>query len=219
MYAFILGVNDIGTAATDPATQQVVGDKLIAAYQQITRDAKAKGFKVFAATITALGSTYTGGSREDTRQRINNWILTNGTFDAVVDFDKILRNPDSPSQLQARFDSGDGLHPNVAGYQTIADNFPLEIFGTRSGAPAIPKWGQCGGLGFLGKGACMEGTKCVVSAPPYSVSRNEVYLNKLTRQYFCRKLTTSTLGATRREGLADICFTVEKTRTILENPI
>ncbi|PPQ74009.1 hypothetical protein CVT24_012616 [Panaeolus cyanescens] len=159
------GVNDIGGAATDPATQQAIGDRLITAYQQITRDSRAKGFKVFAATITALGSTYTGGSREDQRQRINTWIRTNGTFDAVVDFDAILRNPDSPSQLQAQYDSGDGLHPNVAGYQAIADNFPLEIFGARTGpaVPAIPKWGQCGGLGFLGKGTCVAGTKCVVS--------------------------------------------------------
>ncbi|TFK33499.1 SGNH hydrolase-type esterase domain-containing protein [Crucibulum laeve] len=121
------GVNDIGTANSDAASQQQVGDQLIAAFQQIVSDAKAAGLKIFAATITPLGSGYTAGSREPTRQRINQWILTSGTYDAVVDFDKIVRNPSNPSQLAQQYDSGDGLHPNVAGYQAIANQFPLDV--------------------------------------------------------------------------------------------
>lgn len=112
----------------DAGSQQQVGDQLISAFKQIVADAKKAGLKTFGATITALGSGYSGGSREQTRQRVNNWILTSGTFDVVIDFDKLLRNQGAPAQLAAQYDSGDGLHPNVAGFQVLADSIPLEQF-------------------------------------------------------------------------------------------
>jgi lysophospholipase L1-like esterase len=34
-----------------------------------------------------------------------------------------------PSQLAPQYDSGDYLHPNPVGYQHLADEFPVEIFG------------------------------------------------------------------------------------------
>lgn len=187
------GVNDIGNGGTDAGTQQRIGDQLISAYQQIARDSKAKGYKVFGATITALGSTYSGGSRDSARQRVNNWILSNGTFDAAIDFDQFIRNPSSPSQLAQQYNSGDGLHPNVAGYQQIANQFPLSIFDaprptttaqpppitttTPPGTPTtttlppvitpppptggdIPKFAQCGGVGWSGAGSCIAGSTC-----------------------------------------------------------
>src|SRR5690606_7684124 len=106
------GVNDIGNGGSDSGSANRIADQLISAFTQIARDSKAAGLKVFAATITALGNGYSGGSRESARQKVNNWILTSGTFDAVIDFDKILRNPNSPSQLNQRYNGGDGLHPN-----------------------------------------------------------------------------------------------------------
>ena len=122
------GVNDIGTVGSDAGSQQSIGDQMIRAFTQIAADAKAKGLKTFGATVTALGSGYSGGSREQTRQRVNRWIMTSGTFDVVIDFDKILRDPANPSQLAAQYDGGDGLHPNVAGFQALADSIPLAEF-------------------------------------------------------------------------------------------
>lgn len=130
------GVNDIGSAATDPATQAAIGDALIQAYGQIISRVHAVGIPIFAATITPFSAPanqssiqpYSNPERERTRQRINNWIKTSGRFDAVADFDAIVRDPNAPSQLDPRYNSGDYLHPNVAGYQKIADNFPLGIF-------------------------------------------------------------------------------------------
>lgn len=63
-----------------------------------------------------------------TRQKVNEFIRNSGVFDAVADFDKFLADPMMPSQLAPQYDSGDYLHPNVAGYQHLADNFPIEIF-------------------------------------------------------------------------------------------
>ena len=134
-YAMIFeGVNDIGTAATDAYSQQVVGDRLIQAFEQIITRIHAFGIPMFAATITPFGAPnstiqpYANAQREATRQRVNAWIRESGKFDAVVDFDAIVRDPSNVTQLNPAYNSGDYLHPNVAGYTAIANAFPLEIF-------------------------------------------------------------------------------------------
>ena len=58
---------------------------------------------------------------EAKRQEVNAWIRGSGEFDAVVDFDKTLRDPERPSRLRAAFDSGDHLHPNDSGYRAMAE--------------------------------------------------------------------------------------------------
>lgn len=130
------GVNDIGLAGTTAAAQAAIGDRLISAFKQIISRVHAAGLPIFAATITPFSSpgynvtiqVYSDATREATRQRVNKWIRESGSFDAVVDFDAFLRNSSAPSQLDSRYNSGDYLHPNVAGYQLLADKFPVEIF-------------------------------------------------------------------------------------------
>jgi lysophospholipase L1-like esterase len=130
------GVNDIGVAATDAATQQAIGDAVIAAYKQVIARVHAVGIPIFGATITpfcappanASIQPYSDATREKTRQRVNNWIRTSGRFDAVIDFDKIVRSPTNGSILADKYNSGDFLHPNVAGYAAIAAQFPLSLF-------------------------------------------------------------------------------------------
>ncbi|PPQ98583.1 hypothetical protein CVT26_013765 [Gymnopilus dilepis] len=129
------GVNDIGVAGTDVASQQLIGDQLIQAYKQIVARVHTFGIPIFAATITPFSAPanvtiqpYSNPEREKTRQRINTFIKTSGLFDAVIDFDAIVRDPKIPSQLNPNFNSGDFLHPNDAGYSAIAKAFPLSIF-------------------------------------------------------------------------------------------
>jgi lysophospholipase L1-like esterase len=136
-YAMIFeGVNDIGVASADPAAQKLIGDRLLVAFTQITARVHAAGIPIFGATITPFGTPagsnytqpYSSDEREKTRQRVNEFIRHSGVFDAVLDFDKALRDPRAPGQLAEEFDGGDHLHPNVKGYQTLADRFPLEVF-------------------------------------------------------------------------------------------
>lgn len=129
------GVNDIGTAPTDAASQQAVGDAVIAAFRQISARIHADKLPFFAATITPFGAPnntiqpYSDPEREKTRQRVNAFIRNSGgVFDSVIDFDQFLHDPANPSQLNPEFNSGDFLHPNVAGYTTVANAFPLGIF-------------------------------------------------------------------------------------------
>jgi lysophospholipase L1-like esterase len=119
------GTNDIGSSSGT-----AVGDQLINAYKTIIADARKLGYKTIGATITPFcgsGQSYCQGSRDSVRQKVNTWILGAGNFDYVVDFDKILRSSSTTNQLDAKYNSGDGLHPNVAGYQAIANAFPLDI--------------------------------------------------------------------------------------------
>ncbi|KAJ6168862.1 hypothetical protein N7497_001705 [Penicillium chrysogenum] len=136
-YAMIFeGVNDIGGADSDVATQAEIEKKLVAAYKQIATRVHALGIPLFGATITPFGSSassdyvqpYSSPEREKTRQQINKFIRQSGVFDAVLDFDRVLRDPQVPYQLLETYDSGDHLHPSVAGYQALADYFPLQLF-------------------------------------------------------------------------------------------
>ena len=127
------GVNDIGDADATTEAQQAIGDQLIWAFKQIVTRLNIAGLPVFAATITPFSGDptiqpYSSPVREVTRQRVNAFIRTSGIFDAVVDFDKVVADPAIPSQLNPIYDSGDFLHPNVAGYQAMANAVDLSIF-------------------------------------------------------------------------------------------
>jgi lysophospholipase L1-like esterase len=134
-YAMIFeGVNDIGEAAPTVENQTLTGDRLIQAYKQIITRVHTFNIPMFGATITPFGcpnvtlQPYALPIREQTRNRVNEWIRTSGWFDAVIDFDAMLRDPSNHTQLAPYYDSGDCLHPNPAGYHEIARKFPLEIF-------------------------------------------------------------------------------------------
>ena len=130
------GVNDIGVAATDAANQTLTYTRLVGAYRQIASRVHAFGVPIFAATITPFSAPggnitlqpYTSDVREETRQKVNIFIRTSGVFDAVLDFDAILRNQSVPGQLADALQSGDYLHPNGQGYQAVAQSFDLSLF-------------------------------------------------------------------------------------------
>ena len=71
---------------------------------------------------------YYSESKEALRQAVNKWIRTSGSFDGVIDFDAVLRDPNHPSRILTRFSSPDHLHPNDAGYQAMADTIDLALF-------------------------------------------------------------------------------------------
>jgi len=66
--------------------------------------------------------------KEAVRREINEWIRTTQEADGMADFDAVLRDPAHPDRLQSRFDSGDHLHANDAGYAASAAAVPLSFF-------------------------------------------------------------------------------------------
>ena len=135
-YLIVLeGVNDLGGLArageATPADHASLVHRVQGAYEQIVVRAHAQGIKVIGATILPYtGSDYyhPGLSNEADRQAINQWIRTPGHFDAIVDFDKVMRDPGHPERLLLPYDSGDHLHPSPAGYRAMAEAIPLSLF-------------------------------------------------------------------------------------------
>jgi lysophospholipase L1-like esterase len=133
------GVNDIGfpgakmggSYLADPGDIRTPED-LIGAYRQLISRAHAHGVKLIGATILPFEEVVVPGyyseSKEAFRQTVNKWIRTSGSFDGVIDFDAVLRDPYHPSRLLPRFASKDRLHPNDAGYQAMADAVDLALF-------------------------------------------------------------------------------------------
>lgn len=129
------GVNDIGHALSIDSEQRTAEARLIHFYKQIITRVHSIGIPIFGATITPFSCSDPTSNfwasdplRERTRQAVNDWIRTGGWFDAVVDFDQVLRDPHNHTRMASRFSSPDCLHPNEFGYKEMADNFPLDLF-------------------------------------------------------------------------------------------
>ncbi|KAK7050964.1 hypothetical protein VNI00_005076 [Paramarasmius palmivorus] len=134
-YAILFeGINDIGVAEATPQGQFHIYDQLILAYQQVVAKLHRHGIAVFGATITPFGGVAeyydAAGEREKCRQRVNQWIRESGVFDAVLDFDAVLRDENDPTRMKAEYYTGTGdlIHPGPEGYEAIAAAFPIEIF-------------------------------------------------------------------------------------------
>jgi lysophospholipase L1-like esterase len=126
------GINDIGMNGPGGMfgdTPSVDPQELIAAYSQIIARAHERGVKVFGATILPFkGAAYYSKEKEKVRSAVNEWIRTSKKFDGVVDFDAAMRDPGSPLKLSRKYDMGDHLHPNSAGYRHMGEVIDLHIF-------------------------------------------------------------------------------------------
>jgi lysophospholipase L1-like esterase len=126
------GINDIGfpnmpnNSKPEPAVE---AKTLIAAYRQLIARAHQHGIKVIGGTLVPFrGAMYYSETGDQTRRAVNEWIRSGGEFDAVVDFDRALRDPKEPDKLAAAYDSGDHLHPSDAGYIAMSKAFNLNVF-------------------------------------------------------------------------------------------
>jgi len=142
-WLFIMeSINDIGqtTRANATAGPPVTPDDLIGALKQMVERAHTHGIKVIGCTLTPYeGAAYYSEQGEEIRQAVNRWIRTSGTFDAVVDYDAVTRDPANPKVFKMGFNDGDHLHPNDAGYKSMADSIDLRIFSGKSASAAAKK--------------------------------------------------------------------------------
>ena len=135
-YVLILeGVNDLGTFASaapqPPEAHAELVHRLIAAYAEMIRRAHERGLVAIGGTIIPFGGFalyHPGPAEEADRQAVNAWIRAPGHFDAVVDFDALLRDPAHPERMRPELDSGDHIHPSLAGYRAMGEAVPLALF-------------------------------------------------------------------------------------------
>lgn len=126
-YVVVLeGINDIGMRGPGPSPSAA---QLIAAHQQIIERAHAQGLKIYGATLTPFeGAAYFTSEGETKRQAVNEWIRSSKWYDAVIDFDKVIRDPANPTKFLPAYNSGDNLHPNDAGYRAMGQAVDLDLF-------------------------------------------------------------------------------------------
>jgi lysophospholipase L1-like esterase len=132
----LLGTNDIGWPGGPFAPQEPAmrAEELIQGFRQLIEMAHAHNVRIVAGTITpnerGLEGTPLAGhhspEKDKVRQAVNRWIRESGAFDAVVDFDALLRDPARPIRMKAAMDSGDHLHPGDAGYKAMAAAIDLD---------------------------------------------------------------------------------------------
>ena len=129
-YLIVLeGINDIGHIKTD-LTDTTTADDLIRGLDQMIVRAHAHGIVVIGGTLTPFRGfdRYFSVKTEAIRNAVNQWIRNSGAFDAAIDFDAALRDPDHPDTLLPAYDHGDHLHPNDAGYKAMGDYINLKLF-------------------------------------------------------------------------------------------
>lgn len=142
----LIGTNDIGWPGSPfaPSERAATAAGLIAGYRQLVAAAHARNVRVVGATLPPFkgalqGTPFEGhysAAKERLRQEVNAWIRSGGAFDAVADFDLLLRDPADPARMLPAYDSGDHLHPGDAGYKAMAGLVSLEmLFGDASASP------------------------------------------------------------------------------------
>ena len=119
-------INDIGMAfeAESPTVEEV-----IAGHMSLIESAHAQGLKIYGGTLTPFeGAFYFRDVGETKRAAVNEWIRTSGAYDAVIDFDAAVRDPEQPTRFQEAYQSGDWLHPSDEGYRVMAEAIDLTLF-------------------------------------------------------------------------------------------
>jgi len=129
---FMAGINDISAAGILATPKDhVSAQQIIDGMKVLIARAHKKGTKMWGATLLPFnnikGLAHLEGA-EAKRQTVNAWIRTAGKFDAVADFDRVIRDPAHPTRFLPAFDSGDHLHPNDAGYAAMAASLDLRLF-------------------------------------------------------------------------------------------
>ncbi|MDR2336326.1 MAG: SGNH/GDSL hydrolase family protein [Burkholderiaceae bacterium] len=132
-----IGINDIGWPGTALARHQAPPslDALKAGYRQLVTQLHGHGVRVIGATLTPFEGAMQGTPLDDyfqpekeaLRGQLNDWIRHGHLFDAVVDFDAVLRDPLHPARMLATLDSGDHLHPGDAGSLAMAEALDLGV--------------------------------------------------------------------------------------------
>jgi len=128
----LLGTNDLRNRR-GALHQEAQASSMIAGLKQIGMRAKAAGLRAYVGTLMPYeNEIFVPGcwtpARERIRQEVNAWIRRGEVFDAVVDFDAALRDPEHPTRLLPQWDCGDHLHPSDAGYIHMGDAIDLSLF-------------------------------------------------------------------------------------------
>ena len=121
-----MGTNDIRREAS--AAQVMDGMASIIERVQ-TRGLRIHGVTIIPRHTRAPTPGNSGWSPAKTRIRneVNAWIRGDASFDGVIDFDQVVRDPVDPDLIFPAFNCDD-IHPNPRGYYEMGWAVPLDLF-------------------------------------------------------------------------------------------
>lgn len=123
------GINDLGFSVVLPPDQEVSAQQVVDGYRQLIARAHERGLAIYGCTLTPFeGAGYYSDTGEAKREAINAFIRSGGEFDAVIDFDEVVRDPQNPLAFLPAYDSGDHLHPSDAGYAAMGTSIDPALF-------------------------------------------------------------------------------------------
>ena len=113
------GVNDIGAARN--GSSETVARQIIESIQGMVKKAKARKMKVYLGTITPFkGAGYYTHFHEAARLYVNDWIRSQAkNVNGILDFAKLLQDPNDDRRMKREYASNDWLHPNPTGYKAM----------------------------------------------------------------------------------------------------
>jgi lysophospholipase L1-like esterase len=126
-----IGTNDIRRGAS--------AEQVIDGLSNLASRMKARGLRIIGATIIPRHNVPASGTNSgwDTgktaiRNAVNQWIRSKAPFDAVIDFDDVMRARTNPDLIEPSFNCGDGIHPSPLGYFEMGKSISLDLFTRQS---------------------------------------------------------------------------------------
>jgi lysophospholipase L1-like esterase len=116
---FFEGTNDIAGGAT--------AAQVIAGAQEIIDRVHDAGLTIIGVTIIPRHNMAWTPAMTAFRNDVNAWIRNVADFDAVIDFDEVVRDPGFPDLINPIYDLGDHIHPNPLGYAVMGNAIDLAI--------------------------------------------------------------------------------------------
>jgi lysophospholipase L1-like esterase len=117
---FFEGTNDVAGGAT--------ADEVIEGSQQIIDRVRAAGLQIIGVTMIPRHNAAWTPQMTEYRNTINDWIRNKADYDAVIDFDAVVRDPANPDLMNPIYDLGDHIHPNPLGYLVMGQSIDLSLF-------------------------------------------------------------------------------------------
>ncbi|USX55054.1 GDSL-type esterase/lipase family protein [Lentzea sp. HUAS12] len=117
---YYYGTNDLANGCT--------AESILTSYRTVFQRLRQAGIAVHVTPITPRPG-YSDQNNRD-RNTVNEFVRRGGdcsdTCASVQDFDQVLKDPVKPNSIDPRYDTGDGVHVNIAGQQAIAEYIALE---------------------------------------------------------------------------------------------
>ncbi|WP_328498080.1 GDSL-type esterase/lipase family protein [Streptomyces sp. NBC_00414] len=118
---YYYGTNDLANGCD--------ADRILRSYDEVFERLRTAGIKVYVTPITSRPG-YTDQNNLD-RHAVGTQVKTgntcDGTCDGVMDFDQVLKDPLKPNGINPAYDTGDGVHANIAGQKALADFLSLPM--------------------------------------------------------------------------------------------